>query len=131
MLNRIIPTTVLALMLTMSFPALAQDSEPIELAEYIEKLREQFIKLSETGKKDQLPLYISPIEIELSVVVAKEGTAGVKFYVVDAGGTFANSVTQKLRFTVSVGDMDVPYRAFEYPFMAPRMGMGLLRPQGG
>lgn len=77
--------------------------EPIALSEYIENLRAEFVTLNSGKGKEVLPIYVSPIEIELTVMVKKTGKAGVKIYVVDASADLESSTTQKLSFTVSIG----------------------------
>ena len=103
-------TIILIGIFILGFSSAAYPEESqIELHEYIENLRQQFIQLSNKGDKEKLPLYISPIEVELITVVVKEGSAGVKFYVFDAGGKYQNSGTQKLKFTITLGNKDGQY----------------------
>ena len=93
----------------------AQEPGSVELSAYIENLRQQFIQLAGTGDTEKLPLYVSPIEIELTVAVVNAGSAGIKFYVLDASGSITSSSTQKLKFTVAIGDPTEPFMASKPP----------------
>ncbi|HEX2524863.1 MAG TPA: trypco2 family protein [Geminicoccus sp.] len=128
MLVRIIGAAVVLGLSVLHAPAYSQDSNRIELAEYIENLRGEFLKLGSSENKEKLPIYISPLEIELTVTVEKSGNAGLKIYVVDAGGTIAKSAVQKLKFTVSVGKESGSH--LTYNPMTPMLGeWGSLTPR--
>ena len=96
---------LLSLLCIFDFPLVyADDKEPgIDIATYINNVRKEFIKLSKSKEKEELPLYIEKIHIEMSVVVKLEAEGGVKFYVIDVGGKYDQSVTQKLSFDVHLG----------------------------
>lgn len=108
---------LLLICLVSSIPNLAEAQDPggVEFSAYIENLRQQFIQLASSGQSKALPLYVSPIEIELTVAVVNTGSAGIKFYVLDAGGSVSSSSTQKLKFTVAIGDPDQPFMAYQGP----------------
>ena len=70
----------------------------IDIKTYLSNIRQEFIELSKTKEKDELPLYIDKFHIEMNVVVKLEGEGKVKFYVVDVGGKIGKALTQKLSF---------------------------------
>jgi len=82
--------------LLLAFSGSVYAADGIELSEYIEHLRSEFIKIKNGTGKEQLPLFISAVEVELKTVTVKEATAGVKVYVFEAGGKYQDSATQHL-----------------------------------
>jgi len=60
-------------------------TDGIGLSELIEKVRQEL--LPDESKPEVVPLlYVDSIELELNVTVKKEGSVGVKIYVVNLGG---------------------------------------------
>ncbi len=60
----------------------------IPLSEMIESLRSELLEAVAAGETSPLKFEIEDVELELKVVVRREaeGRAGIKFWVVDAGG---------------------------------------------
>lgn len=108
--TRSITAGALAILLLGYSYGIAQDNSepPVKLSEYLENLREQFITLANAGGKDTLPLYVSPIEIELTTAVSRNAEGRVEFYVITAGGGVEYQHTQTMRFTVGIGDPSDP-----------------------
>jgi hypothetical protein len=71
---------------------------PIGLAELIEKVKQElFLKRNTTT-----PFFsIDKVELELQVTVHKEGNAGIKIYVVEAGGKGSREDVQKVTVSLS------------------------------
>ena len=71
----------------------------IQLAEFLEALRDQ-LKAAKVSADPDLPIEVGPVTVEFSLTTRREGTgkAGVKFWVVDAGGsaTVGRDHTQKI-----------------------------------
>lgn len=93
--------------LAFSFSAQA---EQISVSEYLDQLRAEFIKLQDNGDKEKLPLFVvSPIHVEMTVSAKKNANGKVAFYVIEAGGNYENTTTQKMSFDVRVGDPSNPF----------------------
>jgi hypothetical protein len=88
------------------------DDNKIPLADFIAALREELEKARRQGAKQGLRFGVGPIEFELETVATREATAkaGVRFWVVEAGGegTVASGTTTRLKLTLSpVGVLQV------------------------
>ncbi len=81
----------------------------VELAEVIGQLRAELTAAMTVGAGEDLRFGLGPVELELTVAVNKEATAGakVRFWVVEGGadGKLASTTTQKIKLTLD------PYRA--------------------
>src|SRR5690242_19859342 len=77
----------------------------IELADLIGDLRTELTKARAKSANEELQFEVGPVELELSVVVSREGgpTAKVKFFVVEVGGgaTLGEKNTQTLKITLT------------------------------
>ncbi len=76
----------------------------VELSEMIGRLREELTVAMNSGDGADLRFELGPIELELTVVVAKEATptAKVKFWLVEAGtdAKLSSAATQRLKLTL-------------------------------
>jgi hypothetical protein len=77
------------------------------LSDMIQKLREELETAQTAGKDSDFKFTFDSVELELSVVVSNSGggKAGIKFWVVDAGGEYQkhNSVTHTFKLTLKPG----------------------------
>jgi hypothetical protein len=76
----------------------------IELAEMIGRLREDLAEAMHAGDGAELLFELGPVELELTVAMAKEAgpSAKVKFWVVELGADtkFTANSTQKIKLTL-------------------------------
>ncbi|QWF82787.1 trypco2 family protein [Amycolatopsis sp. CA-230715] len=76
----------------------------VELAELIGQLRAELTEAMRAGADADLRFEVGPVELELSVAVAKEATPGakVKFWVVEMGTDVkaSSTTTQKIKLTL-------------------------------
>ncbi len=83
-----------------------------ELSDVIAKLRASLIEAQRAGQGQALRFLIEDIEVELQFAVTKEGTgsAGVKFWVIEAkaDGKYSNAVTQKIKMKLKIAGKDEP-----------------------
>ena len=79
----------------------------ILLSDMIRSLREELSKAQEEGKDSDFKFSFDSVELELSVVISTTtgGQAGVKFWVVEAGGDYQkeNSYTHKFKLLLKPG----------------------------
>lgn len=76
---------------------IADDSNSIDLNTYVRNIRNEFMKLQK--KEDtKFPMFIEKISLEMSVTVKADASGGVKFYVLEAGGSIGKEATQKINF---------------------------------
>jgi hypothetical protein len=79
----------------------------IELAELVEGLRRELSPAREPGQSEEWRLEVGRVELELTVVVTKEGGASdkMKFWVVEPGvsgdTTTASGATQRLKLMLT------------------------------
>jgi hypothetical protein len=77
----------------------------IELAELVENLRKELSGARHAGEGQDLRFEVGNVELELSVVVTKEGGASgkVKFWVLELGGDAkaTSGATQRIRLTLT------------------------------
>ena len=99
-----------------------EKSPQLDIKTYLNNIRQEFIELSKTEGKGELPLYIEKIHIEMNVGFSVEGEAGVKVYVLDLRGKVAKDLTQKLSFDVYLGGR--PGRVGLLTSAGPRAGWG-------
>src|SRR5260370_9662916 len=71
---------------------------PIGLAELIDQVKEELISKRNTSTP---LLSVDQVELELQVTIHKEGKAGIKIYVVEAGVTANRDDVQKVKVTLS------------------------------
>lgn len=107
----------------------------VELAEFVDALREQ-IRVAQRDADPALPIEVGQITLEFTVTTRREGEgrAGVKFWVVDAGGSakLGNEATQKVTMQLiphaAEGQGPVFIRDREEP--SPGRGGAVLRDSG-
>ena len=79
-----------------------------ELSIVLATLREDLARAQKQGKGHELHFAIEEIEVELNVVVTKEGAgkAGAKFWVINANleGKLGNVATQKIKLKMKLVD---------------------------
>jgi hypothetical protein len=77
----------------------------IELADLIGELRTELAKARARSANDELQFEVGPVELELSIVVSREGgpSAKVKFFVVEveAGAKLGEQATQRIKLTLT------------------------------
>jgi len=82
--------------------------DAFELSEVIANLRQDLERAKRQGAGKDLQFSLDDVELEFPVVVTKEGDGklGVKFWVInaEAGGKYANAVTQKIKLKLKVTD---------------------------
>ncbi len=80
----------------------------VELSSVIKNLRNELNEALADSSNERLRFELGPIELTLSVVVAKEAspTAKVRIYVVEAGagGKYSSSATQQVKLTLTLVD---------------------------
>lgn len=84
-------------------------SEPgLGLVDVIAQLRADLAAAIAEGEKERLRFEVGPVELDLSVTVTRSGTAraGVRFWVVDAGGkgSVSKESVQRLHLTLQPRD---------------------------
>jgi hypothetical protein len=76
----------------------------IELAQVIRELRSELDEAIADGVGRQLRFEVGPIELEMTVAISREASAGgkVKFWVVEAGGQgkLGDVITQRIKLTL-------------------------------
>lgn len=76
----------------------------VELAELVADLRDELTRAVARANPDGLRFELGPVELEVSVAIAKEAKPGarVKFWVVEAGAeaTVNHTATQKIILTL-------------------------------
>jgi hypothetical protein len=73
-------------------------AEEIGLQELLHQVKQELLAQS---PDDPVPLfYVEGVELELSVLVRKQGQAGIKVYVVDVGGEFGRERGHLVRVTL-------------------------------
>lgn len=77
------------------------DDNVIGLAELIEQVKRELLATSLDNETDVPFLSVDSVELELQVTVKKEGKAGVKIYVLEAGGGRSRDDVQKVKVTLS------------------------------
>lgn len=77
------------------------EAQPIGLAELIEQVKHELLSTA-SDQETEIPLLsVDQVELELQVTVRREGKAGLKFYVVEAGGSESRDDVQKVKVTLS------------------------------
>lgn len=102
---KILSASIMILSFIVFLPYASAEDEVlgIDIKTYLNNIRKQFIELRKTKEKDELPMFIEKIHVELNVIAKIEGEGGVKFYVLSVGGKFSKELTQKLSFDVYLG----------------------------
>lgn len=73
----------------------------IGLAELIEQVKRELLSTT-LNKETEVPLLsVDTVELELQVTVRREGKAGLKVYVAEAGGGVSRDNMQKVKVTLS------------------------------
>jgi hypothetical protein len=84
------------------------DVDRIPLAALIEAVRQEMLTAAQQGKGRPLQLEVDEvgIEVEVAVTAGKEGEAGIKIWVLTAGGTVSrqNQSTQRVSLKLSAKD---------------------------
>lgn len=87
---------------------------PIQLSELIAQLRVELAEAIQAGEDSDLRFELGPIELELTVGVAKEVSPGakVKFWVVELGSeaTVGSTATQRISLTLDARRASQPDR---------------------
>ena len=77
----------------------------IELADVISELRAELDRARLTADGSELRFGLGPVELEVTVALERQGTAGgkVRFWVVELGadGKIASTSTQRIRLTLT------------------------------
>jgi len=77
----------------------------IELSELIENLRSELSQARKAGEGEELRFEVGQVELELSVVVSKEGSGSgsVRFWVIGLGGEVkaSSAATQQMKLTLT------------------------------
>lgn len=83
---------------------MTSNESPLELAAMIEALRDSLETAQEEGKGRRTRFRVDSVEMEATVAVTKEheGSGGVKFWVVQAGGKMSSSSIATQRITLSL-----------------------------
>jgi hypothetical protein len=77
--------------------AMSQEN-PIGLAELIEQVKQELLSQRNTST----PFFsVDQVELELQVTIQKEGNAGIKIYVVEAGGKMSRDDVQRVTVTLT------------------------------
>jgi hypothetical protein len=77
------------------------ENNSIGLAELIEQVKQELLATSLNNEKDVPFLSVDSIELELQVIVKREGKAGIKIHVLEAGGGTGRDDVQKVKVTMS------------------------------
>lgn len=88
------------------------DDNKMPLAEFVAALREELEEARRLGAEQGLRFEVGPIELEMETIATREATAkaGVRFWVVEAGGegTATSGTTTRLKLTLSpVGGLQI------------------------
>jgi len=83
----------------------------VELSQMIIDLRRALERAQDEGEGKSIRILINETELELDVAVQAEGEAGIKFYVVNAGGGASSQESQKTRIKLlPVSKVDGAYK---------------------
>ncbi len=89
-------------------------TEGIELAAYIQSLRDELVTAWMDGQQSPVGFEVGPVELELSVNAERsaEAKAGVRFWVVDAGlgGTVTRQSATRVKLSLVPRDRADPTR---------------------
>ena len=87
---------------------MAEDTDRIPLAALIDAVREEMLVASRTGSGKELQLEVEEvnIEVEIAVTAGKKGEAGLKVWVLTAGGSVSREdvSTQRVSLKLSARD---------------------------
>jgi hypothetical protein len=88
---------------------MAAEGSWVGLAEAIKGVREELAKAMEAGEGERLRFDVGPVELEFAVELRRdtEAKAGVKVWVVEAGGSGTLSRGTPHRLTVVLNPVDV------------------------
>jgi hypothetical protein len=78
-----------------------EDENSIGLADLIKQIRRELLTPASDAEEDVPLLSVDSVELELQVTVKKQGTAGVKIYVVNLGGGINRDDVQKVKVKLS------------------------------
>lgn len=87
-------------------------SDSLPLSDVIKELRSELSKAQSEGQGETIKFTIGAVELDLQVVVVKEGAAKVGFKIplvdlnVDGGGKLAHTHTHTLRLKMTAHDVD-------------------------
>lgn len=68
----------------------------IDLADAIEALRAGLMAAADKGDGQRMRFALEPVELTLEVAVTREGNAGIRWWVIEAGGGASAVATQRL-----------------------------------
>ena len=80
----------------------------IQLSEMIQELRKEIIESTNKGLQESIVFEVEKVELEIEVAVSKskEGSGGIKFWVVTIGGKKGSSNTQTHTFKITLNPKD-------------------------
>lgn len=87
----------------------SSNEDLIELQEYLDGIREQFVAIIGEDDPDKLDLYVSPIEVKVKTVTEKSAKGGIKTFIFNGEGAYAVSSSQEWTFTVSLSPLADSY----------------------
>lgn len=83
----------------------------IELSQMIIGLRKELARAQDEGEGESIQFLVNETELELQVKMAHKGEAGIKFYVISAGGGGSTEQSQKIRIKLQpVTKIDGTYK---------------------
>ena len=68
----------------------------IELSQMIIDLRKELARAQDEGEGESIQFLVNETVLELQVKMAQKGEAGIKFYVISAGGGGSSEQSQKI-----------------------------------
>lgn len=77
------------------------EKNSIGLADLIEQVKNELIHVDPDQEKEVPVFWVSAVELELQVTVKREGKAGIKVYVIEAGGGASRDDVQKVRVSMT------------------------------
>jgi Trypsin-co-occurring domain 2 len=74
---------------------------PIGLADLIEQVKRELLSTEVTTSSETPMFSVDEVTLELQVTVSKEGTGGLKIYVVELGGSAGRDDVQTVKVTLT------------------------------
>jgi hypothetical protein len=81
--------------------SMPDETPSIGLSDLIQKIRHELLSSVSDSEEDVPILSIDSVELELQVTVKKQGTSGIKIYVVNIGGGITRDDVQKIKVKLS------------------------------
>ncbi len=73
------------------------DDQGIGLQQVLAQIRKDLLASEKSVGKDEALLKVKSVEVDLTVVTKKEGSAGVKLWVVNIGGKYDKELTHTIK----------------------------------